>query len=173
MIIYKKGRHIIINDFPYGKSFLSYQLGLDDYIRLFYVGKKVGTFRIEHFKDKQGNSFVDLISVLNSFGLNEFKKPLTELEIESEMYEKRIIDGVEMSKSLMAELRVNSKTNNLPRAVNKYIEDKLDKVKINIDRGWWVTALEELEATTVELYFTQELYDRIHLSISSYITENY
>lgn len=97
----------------------------------------------------------------------------TAIRTEVRLYTKRIKDGRKLSKNLMSELRLNSKKNQLPREVNAYIETKLDKVKLNIDRGWWVTALEELESTTVELYFTQDLYDRIHLTISTYISENY
>lgn len=95
------------------------------------------------------------------------------IKAEVRLYTKRIKDGRKLSKNLMSELRLNSKKNNLPREVNAYIESKLDKVKINIDRGWWVTALEELESITIENYFTQELYDRIHATITEYILNNY
>lgn len=99
--------------------------------------------------------------------------PIDLIADEADRYIERIQDGLMMSINLMAELRVSSVQLNLPREVNKYIEDKLNKVKINIDRGWWVTALEELESTIVEGYFTQELYDRLHVAISDYILINY
>ena len=89
------------------------------------------------------------------------------------MYLKRIEDGQLMSIYLMSELRLESVINGYNRDVNRYIEIKLDKVKINIDRGWWVTALETLENIVVESYFTQELYDKLHNTITNYILINY
>lgn len=105
--------------------------------------------------------------------LNADTQDEIDIKAETRLYTKRIKDGRKLSKNLMSELRINSNKNNLDRSVNAFIEQKLDKVKINIDRGWWVTALEELNSTTVELYFTQDLKDRIHLTITNYIAGNY
>jgi len=127
---------------------------------------------------EDGSSFTDLDTCVDyiktTIGepvvLNAFQE---QVNIEKDLYKKRIQDGKDMSMGLMAELRVNSQLNGLPRDVNKHIEEKLDKVKINIDRGWWVTALEELETVTISTFFTQALYDRIHNTIFTYIQENY
>lgn len=141
---------------------------------------KFAVFKLHYsaVRDKSGAAFNSVDSCVD-YLINVVGDPVNDTEdknlikIESKIYLKRISDGVKMSRDLMSELRVNSKVNALPRAVNKYIEEKLERVKTNIDRGWWVTALEELESTTVESYFTQDLYDRIHLTLTEYIAENY
>ncbi len=174
MKLYKTSNLLVLGRFPYVRKLVTYQY-LEHGIRFYYLDRKIGLFKYEEFTSKDGEVFSieEVVNEIAKLKLNEYSYEKSELEIESDLYEKRILDGVEMSKDLMAELRINSKENGYPRAVNKYIEDKLDKVKINIDRGWWVTALEELEATTVESYFSQDLYDRIHTTISGYITNNY
>jgi len=164
----------VVGKFPYVRKLVTYQY-LEHGIRLYYLDRKIGLFQYEDFTNKEGVSFSiqEVVNEIDKLNLNEFEYTKTDIELESDLYEKRILDGVEMSKNLMAELRVNSKVNNYPRAVNKYIEEKLDKVKTNIDRGWWITALEELEVVTVDSYFSQELYDRVHATISGYISLNY
>lgn len=128
--------------------------------------------------DKDGNTFAtvqDCLDYLIDIAGDPVNDTPTncEIKIESKLYLKRIADGRKMSRDLMSELRVNSKTNGLPRSVNKAIETKLEKVKLNIDRGWWVTAKEELDLLTIDAYFTQELFDRINLTITNYIAANY
>ncbi len=95
------------------------------------------------------------------------------LDDEKIKYNQRIEDGKELSIQMMSELRLNSINLNLPREVNKYIEEKLDLVKLNIDRGWWISAKEEMEVVVVESYLTQDLYDRIMGYITEYIDNNY
>ena len=73
----------------------------------------------------------------------------------------------------MSELRLNSLENDFPRIVNKTIEDEFMKVTEAVERGWWITAKEECEIVVVGGYVSQELYDRIYLTITNYILENY
>jgi len=128
--------------------------------------------------DEKNNHFDNVQDCL-SYLIDVIGDPINDSEqknaikIESKLYIKRITDGRKMSRDLMSELRVNSKGKNLPRVVNKSIEQKLEKVKLNIDRGWWVTAKEELDLLTIDAYFTQDLFDRINLTITTYISENY
>jgi len=88
-------------------------------------------------------------------------------------YDQRKKDGSDAFLMLMSELRIYSKENNLPREVNRYIEDKLEFVKSQVIEGQWISAREKLDLVIVEGYLTQELYDRIQLKIDTYILENY
>lgn len=92
---------------------------------------------------------------------------------EKQKYDQRVLDGQNAYLMLMAELRLNSKHNNLPREVNKYIEEKLESVRIQVVSGQWISAREKLDLVVVEGYLTQELYDKIQLKIDTYILENY
>lgn len=98
---------------------------------------------------------------------------LSPIEEEKLKYDQRVKDGMDEYLMLMAELRLNSIANNLPREVNKYIEEKLESVRIQVVSGQWWSALEKLETVVVESYLTQELYDRIYLKITTYISESY
>ena len=86
---------------------------------------------------------------------------------------KRQNDGVRAFFNLMAELRLFSLQNGLPRAVNKYIERKLKNVRDEVCLGQWISAREYLDEVIVEGYLTQELYDRVKNTLDTYITENY
>lgn len=103
--------------------------------------------------------------------LTEFETMLAQ---EVEFYiNKRQNDGVKAFFNLMAELRLFSLQNNLPRAVNKYIERKLKNVRDEVCLGQWISAREYLDEVVVEGYLTQELYDRVKNTLDTYIVENY
>lgn len=95
------------------------------------------------------------------------------IELERARYDKRCIDGQSAYLMLMAELRLNSITNNLSREVNKEIEEKLESVRIQVVSGQWISAREKLAMVQVGGYLTQELYDRIKLALDNYIAQNY
>ena len=84
-------------------------------------------------------------------------------------YNQRRTDGVGAYLMLASEFRLSG---NL-RATNKAIENKLRQVRDELINGQWISALEELETVNTSVHFTQELYDRFHLSLSTYITNNY
>lgn len=92
---------------------------------------------------------------------------------EKRKYDQRVIDGQNAFLSLMAELRLYSIANSLPRAVNRYIEDKLELVKSQVIEGQWVSAHEKLDAVIVEGFLSQELYDRIKNTLEAYILTSY
>ncbi len=99
-----------------------------------------------------------------------FKYPSTvEVLNEKILYDKRKEDGINAYLMLAAEFRVSSN----PREVVKLIEDKLELVRNEIINGQWITAREKLEEVAISAEFTQEIYDRLHLSLTTYITENY
>jgi hypothetical protein len=89
------------------------------------------------------------------------------------LYENRQFDGMKSLNLLMAELRLNSVQNNYPREVNKSIETAFEGVINSIQLGWWVTAKEKCELVPVAGYVTQQLWDRIYLTITQYIAANY
>lgn len=86
---------------------------------------------------------------------------------------KRQNDGVRAFFNLMAELRLFSLQNNLPRVVNKYIERKLKQVRDEVCLGQWISAREYLDEVVVEGYLTSELYNRVKNTLDTYIAENY
>jgi len=86
---------------------------------------------------------------------------------------KRQNDGVRAFFNLMAELRLFSLQNNLPRVVNKYIERKLKQVRDEVCLGQWISAREYLDEVVVEDYLTSELYNRVKNILDTYIAENY
>lgn len=103
--------------------------------------------------------------------LSEFE---TMVATETSFYiNKRKNDGEKAFFELMAELRIFSLQNNLPRAVNKYIERKLKQVRDEVCLGQWVSAREYLDEVVVEGYLTTELYNRVKNKLDTYIAENY
>lgn len=86
---------------------------------------------------------------------------------------RRKIDGEQAFFELMAELRLNSIVNSLPREVNKYIERKLKNVRDEVLLGQWISAREYLDEVVVEGYLTIELWDRVKDKLDTYIAANY
>lgn len=86
-------------------------------------------------------------------------------------YLKRRDDGVNAYLNIMAEFRVN----NAPRSVNINLENELQTVRDELINGQWITGLEKLEETIPSGDFTQALYDKFHLSFTTYIAnpDNY
>lgn len=84
-------------------------------------------------------------------------------------YERRQKDGVSAYLTIMAEFRLNE----TPRSVNKNLENKLRTVRDELINGQWITALEQLDEITPQGDLTDEIYDRIHLSIDTYIQNKF
>lgn len=103
----------------------------------------------------------------------EVETGIDDVSEEKLRYDQRVKDGQEAYLMLMAELRLKSKQENLPREINKFIEEKLEFVKSQVINGQWISAREKLDLVVVEGYLTQELYDRIQLKLDTYISENY
>lgn len=92
-----------------------------------------------------------------------------EIYVENLKYEQRQKDGNHAYLMLMAEFRLN----NTPRSVNKNLENKLKTVRDELVNGQWITALEQLDEITPQGDLTQVIYDRIHLSIDTYIQDKF
>lgn len=95
------------------------------------------------------------------------------IDVEYQRYVKRKTDGERAFLMLMSELRLYAIANNQDRSVNRDIENRLEEVKSQVIEGQWISALEKLEEVEVAGALTQELYDRIHLALTTYIAENY
>ena len=180
--IYKSKRtaNFIINGFYY--PLYQYRvLNNGDFIDIKHIELQQNIYTKQSYRGfvkEDGTTFENVNDCVN-YIRDVISEPISttpiqeQINLEKDLYKKRVRDGQDMSAALMAELRVMSIANNLPREVNKFIEEKLERVKINVDRGWWITALEELEAQQPISFFTQDLYNRIHDTISNYIAENY
>lgn len=100
-----------------------------------------------------------------------FEDPEDPILIEKAKYDIRRRGGIDAYLLLMAEFRLAEQ----PRNVNQFLEDQLEVVRNEITNGQWITALEKLEEITPVPSgdLTQEIYDRLHLSITTYIDNNY
>jgi len=116
---------------------------------------------------QQGSSEMIKISEKN------FDDGVSEIENEKINYIKRVVDGKDAFLNIVAELRLFSIDNNLPREVNKEIEQKLKQVRNEVVLGQWKTAREELDLVIVEGYLNQAFFDRIKKKLDDYIEENY
>jgi hypothetical protein len=92
-----------------------------------------------------------------------------EIYAEKLKYEQRAKDGMGAYLKLMAEFRVA----NTPREVNRHLENELETVRNEVSNGQWISALEKLDDITPQGHLTQEIYDKIHLSLTTYIDNNY
>lgn len=96
--------------------------------------------------------------------------------IDDDFYIKTQEDGRKAVNDLMRELALFSYNNNLPRNINRKIEDTFKPVTDALLWGWWKTAkekCEELESEIDNVIITQQLYDKIYNSIVIYININY
>ena len=84
-------------------------------------------------------------------------------------YHQRKPDGIDAYLSIAAEFRLSP----LSRDVRKSLETQLEAVRNELVNGQWITSLEKLEECTVIGNLTQEIYDRLHLSLTTYISANY
>lgn len=84
-------------------------------------------------------------------------------------YQQRKQDGIDTYLSIAAEFRLSG----MPRDNRRSLENQLEAARNELVNGQWITALDKLEecGTTTEL--TQEIYDKFHLSLTVYITNNY
>jgi len=94
------------------------------------------------------------------------------INAEYNRYLKRKTDGENAYLMLSAEFRMAKLSGQISEQAHLYIENLLKPVRDEIMFGQWKEALRLLEAFGVE-QVGSELYNRLHLQISDYITENY
>lgn len=98
-----------------------------------------------------------------------FTDPTDTILVEKQKYDKRLIDGMDAYLILIAEFRISG----LTRDIIKALENQLESVRNEITNGQWITGLEKLEEISTSTELTQEIYDRLHLSLTTYINNNY
>ena len=93
------------------------------------------------------------------------------LQLETELYKKRQIDGGDAYAEISAEFRLAKLSGQITEAQHGAVETALIPVRNEVLAGQWISALTMLENTGVSVGV--ELYDRLHLQITNYINENY
>jgi hypothetical protein len=94
------------------------------------------------------------------------------LELETQRYVKRTQDGINAYAKISAEFRLAKLSGQISEQAHGYIENLLIPVRNEVLAGQWISALMKLEALGV-VQVGQELYDRLHLQLTNYITQNY
>lgn len=94
------------------------------------------------------------------------------LELETQRYVKRTQDGINAYAKISAEFRLAKLSGQISEQAHGYIENLLIPVRNEVLAGQWISALMKLEALGV-VQVGQELYDRLHLQLTDYITQNY
>lgn len=91
---------------------------------------------------------------------------------ETELYKKRIADGINTYAEISAEFRLAKLSGTITEEAHAHIERTLISVRNEVLAGQWISGLKELELIGSEV-IGQQLYDMLHLQISNYINENY
>jgi len=94
------------------------------------------------------------------------------LELETQRYVKRTQDGINAYAKISAEFRLAKLSGQISEQAHGYIENLLIPVRNEVLAGQWISALMKLEALGV-VQVGQELYNRLHLQLTDYITQNY
>lgn len=93
-------------------------------------------------------------------------------DFEKQMYIKRTNDGINAYAEISAEFRLAKLSGQITEEAHAHIERTLIPVRNEVLAGQWISGLKELELIGIDA-IGQQLYDRLHLQISNYITENY
>ena len=91
---------------------------------------------------------------------------------EFKAYEKRREDGIKAYNQINAEFRVLKVNGVIDQAYYDSISEQLEGVVFQITNGQWKSGLQKLESLG-SLQIGQQLYDRLHLQITNYITLSY
>lgn len=91
---------------------------------------------------------------------------------ETQAYLKRITDGQKAYAEISAEFRLAKLNNTITEESHAYIERLLIPVRNEVLAGQWISAKKELELIGQDAVGV-DLYNRLYIQISSYITENY
>jgi hypothetical protein len=94
------------------------------------------------------------------------------LELETQRYVKRTQDGINAYAKISAEFRLAKLSGQISEQTHGYIENLLIPVRNEVLAGQWISALMKLEDLGVA-QVGKELYERLHLQLTDYITQNY
>lgn len=93
-------------------------------------------------------------------------------EGEFQLYLKRKTDGENAYLKLSAEFRLAKLSGQISEATHSYLEELLTPVRNEVMFGQWKKGLSILESIGIS-QIGAELYNRLHLQITNYISENY
>ena len=94
------------------------------------------------------------------------------LELETQRYIKRTQDGINAYAKISAEFRLAKLSGQISEQTHGYIENLLIPVRNEVLAGQWISALMKIEDLGVA-QVCKELYERLHLQLTDYITQNY
>lgn len=143
------------------------------------------TYKQQHFDgnyfyfletDEEVTSFQSLkipIVVNGKFVEGATQDDIVKEQIDSEylLYVKRQKDGQDYHLRICAELRIMKLSGSINQAQYDIIYTILGPTRNEVVTGNWLSGLKELEK--VQSSLSPTLYDRLHLDISTYISENY
>jgi len=98
--------------------------------------------------------------------------PIDLVKLEFEKYLQTKTDGENAYLQISAEFRMAKISGDISEEAHLYIENLLKPIRNEIMFGQWMEGLRLLELIEIEL-IGDELYNRLHLQISNYVTENY
>lgn len=94
------------------------------------------------------------------------------LENETELYIKRVNDGITAYARISAEFRLAKLSGQISEEQHHGIEVVLIPVRNEVLAGQWISARIQLEQIGSSI-IGQQLYDRLHTQITNYINQNY
>lgn len=105
---------------------------------------------------------------------DELQKIALQQQIDREfsLYQKRRKDGIEAYNKINAEFRVLKLNGIIEQNYYDAISELLEGVIFQITNGQWISGLQKLQDLGSSDIGTQ-LYNRLHLQITNYISENY
>ena len=153
----------IINEIPtntYSQDFIDNN-DVDDWV---FASEYIGNF---HLPKWNGTEYYESATT-EEIDANLMNNAL---QLETELYKKRQIDGGDAYAEISAEFRLAKLSGQITEAQHGAVETALIPVRNEVLAGQWISALTMLENTGVSVGV--ELYDRLHLQITNYINENY
>lgn len=93
--------------------------------------------------------------------------------MEFENYRKREADGVEFVRKISSDLRIAGLRAGEDRNNTKAIQNLLNPIILHLQKGWWISAREDIELIATDTVFTVELKNQIIASMDAYISNNY
>ena len=135
-------------------------------MEIFYKQKTDGTYFGEfHEVQPQGYITKEELPTIEP-------NPIDLVNLEFQKYLQRKTDGENAYLQISAEFRMAKISGDISEEAHLYIENLLKPIRDEIMFGQWMEGLRLLELIGIE-QIGEELYNRLHLQINNYVTENY
>ena len=119
-----------------------------------------------------GSQWIEGATLQEIQDANTEPNPIDLVNLEFQKYLQRKTDGENAYLQISAEFRMAKISGDISEEAHLYIENLLKPIRNEIMFGQWMEGLRLLELIEIEL-IGDELYNRLHLQISNYVTENY